>query len=47
MVDYNNLEPIYEKVRQYSDKFIVYSMHWGPNWVQGEIAVILKNLEEV
>lgn len=42
MVDYNNLEPIYEKVRQYSDKFIVYSIHWGPNWVKGEMADHIK-----
>jgi len=42
MIDYNNLEPIYEKIRQYSDQFIVYSVHWGPNWVEGEMADHIK-----
>ena len=41
MIDYNNLEPIYERIRklrkQYPKKIIVYSIHWGYNWVDGEM----------
>ena len=42
MIDYNDLEPVYEKVRHYSDQFIVYSIHWGPNWVDGEMPDHIK-----
>ena len=42
MIDYNNLEPVYEKVRHYPDQFIVYSIHWGPNWVDGEMPDHIK-----
>ena len=42
MIDYNNLEPVYEKVRHYPDQFIVYSIHWGLNWVDGEMPDHIK-----
>ena len=42
MIDYNDLESVYGKVRQYSDKFIVFSIHWGPNWVDGEMPDHIK-----
>ncbi len=42
MIDYNDLEPVYEKVRQYPDQFIVFSIHWGPNWVDGEMPDHIK-----
>ena len=39
MIDYNNLDPIYQKIEnlKQKNKFIVFSIHWGPNWVQGEM----------
>ena len=43
MIDYNNLEPIYQKIKNISDKFIVFSIHWGPNWVKGEMDQKIKN----
>jgi len=43
MIDYDNLEPIYQKVRNHRDKFIVFSIHWGPNWVDGEMPDHIKN----
>ena len=37
MIDYNNLEPILKKVKNLKDKFIVFSVHWGSNWVKGDM----------
>ena len=42
MLDYNNLEPIYQKVLALKNKFIVFSIHWGPNWVNGEMDEKIK-----
>ena len=43
MIDYQNLEPILRKVRKVKDKFIVFSVHWGSNWVKGEMP---KHIQE-
>ena len=43
MVDYENLEPIYEKIKPFYNDFVVYSVHWGPNWVTGEMSDHIKN----
>ena len=43
MIDYNNLEPIYKKIRNNKDKFIVFSIHWGSNWVKGEMPKHIKD----
>ena len=39
MIDYNNLDPIYQKVKtlKQKNKFMVFSIHWGSNWVEGEM----------
>ncbi len=34
VIDYNNLEPVLRKIRRISQTtFIVFSIHWGSNWV--------------
>ena len=34
VIDYNNLEPVLRKIRRISQtSFIVFSIHWGGNWV--------------
>jgi len=34
VIDYNNLEPVLRKIRRLSQTtFIVFSIHWGSNWV--------------
>ena len=43
MIDYKNLEPIYQKVRKYKNKFIVFSIHWGSNWVDGEMPKYIQD----
>ena len=43
MIDYKNLEPIYKKIRNNKDKFIVFSIHWGSNWVKGEMPKHIKD----
>ena len=42
MIDYDNLEPIYQRVRNLSGKFIVFSVHWGSNWVKGEMPLHIQ-----
>ena len=41
MIDYNDLEEVYERIRelraQNENKIIIYSIHWGYNWVKGEM----------
>ena len=37
MIDYDNLEPILQRVRNLKDKFIVFSIHWGSNYVKGDM----------
>ena len=37
MIDYDNLEPVFQRIRNVKDKFIVFSIHWGSNWVNGEM----------
>lgn len=37
MIDYENLDPIYRKIKNLKDRFIVFSIHWGSNWVQDEM----------
>ena len=43
MIDYQNLEPIYRKVRRQKEKFIVFSVHWGSNWVNGEMPKYIQD----
>tara|TARA_B100002051_G_scaffold253706_1_gene267864 strand:- start:2206 stop:2724 length:519 start_codon:yes stop_codon:yes gene_type:complete len=47
MIDYNNLEPIYQRIRrlkkQNKNKTIVFSIHWGLNWVKGDMPLEIKN----
>ena len=53
MIDYNNLNPIYQKIENLKkkNKFIVFSIHWGSNWVQGDmpnhIQQFAKNLIDI
>ena len=42
MIDYENLEPIYEKIRPFYNDFVVYSVQWGPNWGKGEMSEHIK-----
>lgn len=37
MVDYSDLDPIYQRVKNLEGQFIVFSIHWGSNWVKGEM----------
>tara|TARA_B100000963_G_C22608043_1_gene663528 strand:+ start:248 stop:1078 length:831 start_codon:yes stop_codon:yes gene_type:complete len=37
LIDYDNLEPVFQRIRNVKDKFIVFSIHWGSNWVNGEM----------
>ena len=45
MIDYNNLEHVYQKIRNIKNrnKFIVFSIHWGSNWVKGEMPEHIKS----
>jgi len=46
MIDYGNLQPIYEKIKKIrkkdKKKVIVFSIHWGSNWVKGEMPLNIK-----
>ena len=37
MIDYQNTEPILRRVRALRHKFIVFSIHWSKNWIQGDM----------
>ena len=53
MIDNNNIDPIYQKIEhlKQKNKFIVLSIHWGSNWVQGDmpnhIQQFAKNLIDI
>ena len=46
MIDYNILDPIYEKIKNIKKtdkkKVIVFSIHWGSNWIEGEMPENIK-----
>jgi len=37
MIDYDNLQPIFQRISKLKDKFIVFSIHWGSNYVKGDM----------
>ncbi len=45
MIDYNNLEPIYRRIRNIKreNKTIIFSIHWGSNWVEGDMPPEIKD----
>ena len=44
MIDYNNLQPIYDRIKKLEkQKVIVFSIHWGSNWVQGKMPDHIKH----
>ena len=53
MIDYNNLDPIYQRIENLKkkNKFIIFSIHWGSNWIQGDmpnhIQQFAKNLIDI
>ena len=46
MIDYKNLEPIYERIinirKKDKKRIIVFSIHWGSNWIDGEMPDYIK-----
>ena len=47
MIDYGNLQAVYERIRNIrkkdKKKVIVFSIHWGSNWVKGEMHDHIKS----
>ena len=45
MIDYNNLEPVYKRIKDIKKdkKLIVFSIHWGSNWVKGDMPDHIKS----
>ena len=45
MIDYNDLDKVYkriDKLNKNKNKLIVFSIHWGSNWVKGEMPEHIK-----
>lgn len=42
-IDYKNVEPILQRVRNLKNKFIVFSVHWGPNYIDGDMPEHIQN----
>ena len=37
MIDYDNLQPIFQRISKLKDKFIVFSIHWDKNYIKGDM----------